>query len=243
MKKTAVLLLILALALLPALTAAETAKEVPAFFDVSYFTENDGVFAISVSEDGETAVVTTRETAQNLSFSTPYDSEGYYSVICPDISILNYPREETRQAALRIRIHYRGTKRLNLSSVTFVAGNSEYTFTDIIAPEVISAPADDTAAEDLVIVGGRGESNARFLAEVLAAGVEYSVMKYAGSEGQEAQPPAWTLILHGDEDLTVSLPEAFWSDMGMFALALSEMNAFSLIAVNPGTPCEITQVK
>ena len=70
-----------------------------------------------------------------------------------------------------------------------------------------------------------------------------AVPAHAGAEGTEAALPAWSLVLHGDEDLTVALPEGFWTDLGLFAAALDQTNGLSFLTREEGMPCEITQVK
>ena len=66
---------------------------------------------------------------------------------------------------------------------------------------------------------------------VLASGDENAVL------------PEWTLILHGDEDVTVQLPASFWADIALFTLSLTDMNALGFIARNQGTPCEAVEMK
>ena len=244
MKKITALLLVLVLVAGQAVSFAETAQEeTPAVFDDGYFTENGEVFEVKVSDDGESALITTRDTIENRSFVTPYDSDTYYSVIFPDIFILDYPRKEERAAALRIRIVYNGTKAMNFSSVTFIGAEREYTFTGVI-PDGESASAEDgTVTEDLVIIGGKSENNARFLSEMMADSYEYAVRRYSQDGGEETELPVWTVILHGDEDVTIALPAGFWTDFAMFTLALTDMNALPLIMSSSGTDCEVTQMK
>ena len=146
-------------------------------------------------------------------------------------------------AALRIRIVYNGTKRLNFSSVTFIGAGYEYTFTGIIPDGETAEAGDGTVTEDLVIIGGTNENNARFLSEMMADSYEYAVRRYSNNEGNDAVLPEWTAVLHGDEDVTLSLQAGYWSDFAMFTLALVDMNALSLIMSSSGTDCEVTQAK
>ena len=238
MKK--IIALLLALALVPAVSAAETAREAPAVFDTSYFEENSDAFSLSVGEDGA-AVITTLGDAGSRAFSTPYMSDAYYSAICPELVVLGY-RTEERRAALRIRILYNGTKQLNLSSATFITDGYEYAFPDLRETHAETAREDGTVGESLIIVTGGG-SGTQFLADLLTTAIDYTGSKYGGAQSAETAPPAWTLILHGDEDVTVALPEGFWTDIGLFVVALDSMNDLSFLARDEGWPCEITQIK
>ena len=243
MKK--IIALVLALTLAAGLTAA--AAETPESFDVSYFEKNGNIFQVEVLQDGESARITSvaaneKTTRPNYAFSTPYDTESYYSAIIPDIAVLNYPRDQERQAAFRICILYNGTKPLNIISATFAGNGYEFTFSEITMG---SAPEQDGVyTESLVIVGGNSDNNARFLATLMADALGYVQRRYITDGGDvNAALPGWTLVLHGDEDVTVQLPAGFWDDVGLFTLSLSDMNALNLIARNPGSPCEIAEVK
>ena len=239
MKKIAAMLL--ALTLVPALSAAGSAREMPAAFDTSAFEQNSGIFDLSVGEDGGTAVITTLESSEKRAFSTPYGSEKYYSTVYPDLAVLDYPTEG-RRASLRIWIRYNGTKQLNLSSVTFVTDWYEYTFPGLAAVRTDTGREDGVFGEDLVIVTGGGKG-IQFLADLLAGAIDYTGSRYGEGGNKEAALPAWSLVLHGDEDLTVALPEGFWTDLGLFAAALDQTNGLSFLTREEGMPCEITQVK
>ena len=238
MKK--IIALVLALTLAAGLTAA--VAETPEFFDVSYFEQNENIFLVDVSEDGESARIISGDLDESHTFTTPYQSESYPNLIRPDIAVLNYPREQERQAAFRICILYNGTKPLNINSATFAGGGYEFTLSDIAMG---SAPEQDGVyTESLVIVGGNSDNNARFLATLMADALGYVQRRYITDGGDvNAALPAWTLVLHGDEDVTVQLPEGFWDDVGLFTISLDDMNALGLIARNTGSPCEMTEIK
>ena len=231
---------LLALALIPAVSAAETAREAPAVFDTSGFEQHSELFDIRVGEDGA-AVITALEASADRTFTTPYMSEKYPGTVYPDLVVLGYPTEE-RRASLRIRIRYNGTKQLNFSSVTFITDRYEYTFPDLSGARATTVREDGVFGEDLVIVTGGGEGM-QFLADLLTRAMEYANNRYGEEKDAQAALPAWSLILHGDEDLTVTLPEGFWTDLGLFAVALDSMNELSFLARNEGWPCEITQIK
>lgn len=240
-----IIALVLALTLAAGLAAAETAQEAetPTFFDMTYYEANDKYFLIDIQQDGDTVTINSGRFAENPeynAFSTPYEREPYLSVIFPDITVMNYPREQEREAAFRIRIVYNGTKPLNIHSATFTGGGYTYAFSDIAfgsAPE-----SDGVCTETMTIVGGSGDGNVLFLANLMAEAYGYAAKKYA-SEDKETVLPDWTLVLHGDEDVAVELPEGFWSDVAMLTTGLMEMNTFSFLTRNPGSPCEIAEVK
>lgn len=236
-----IIALVLALMMAAGLAAA-AAEETPEFFDVSYFEKNEDIFQVNVSQDGESVTISSKELMENRAFSTPYDTESYYSAIIPDIAVLNYPREQERQAAIRIRIIYNGTKPLNITSATFIGGGYEFTLSEIA---VGSAPEQDGVyTETMAVIGGNSNNNILFLATLMADSVSYAQRRYINEGADEnAALPEWTLILHGDEDVTVQLPASFWADIALFTLSLTDMNALGLIARNQGTPCEAVEMK
>lgn len=231
--------LVLALILAAGLTAA--AAETPEYFDTSYFENNAGIFLLEVSQDGESARITTKDPDDNHTFTTPYQTDSYPNLIRPDIAVLNYPQEQERQIALRICILFNGTKPLNVTSATFAGAGYEYTFSEIAMG---SAPEQDGVyTESMIIVCGSSDNNVQCLAKLMADAFSYVSRRYSEGGDENTALPEWTLVLHGDEDVAVQLPQGFWSDLALFTIALTDMNALSFIARNPGSPCEMAEIK
>lgn len=247
MKKAIALLLCLALAtgLIPALaeTGTET-EENTRVFDMSIFSENPRTFTVDRPESNpDTVFITTNNSNEVRSFEHPYVSEKYYSTVFPELIVLNYPEEKERLPILRIWFRYRGTKRLNINAVTFMTDEGEYRFTDVTLPEWIATKEDGTEAQDLMILAGNRENTANFFADLFAVSMIYYVERY-GTNGNSSVPaPAWKVVLHGDEDITVTLPEGFWADMGVFSFSLNQTDGFSWLGLNEGSPCEFTAIK
>ena len=82
-----------------------------------------------------------------------------------------------------------------------------------------------------------------FFADLFAVSMIYYVERY-GTNGNSSVPaPAWKAVLHGDEDITVTLPEGFWADMGIISFSLNQTDGFSWLGLNEGSPCEFTAIK
>lgn len=227
-----IILLVLALVLFTGCAAADNKS-----FDVGFFRDNASFFRFTVPEEGESAFIETLETAEHRAFITPYESETYFSTVYPEIMVSDYTEEKAGNAAFRIWIRYRGTKHLNISTVSFILDGMEYRFLDVTVPEWNATKEDGTAAEDAMIMLGRDISNATFFAGLLAKAVEYVEAKAADPE--KALPEV-TMILHGEEDVEVTLPGAFWEETAAFAIALDAVNGFQFLTRNyTGTPCEI----
>ena len=247
MKKAIALLLCLALAtgLVPALAETGTdVVDVPEVFDTSFFSQNPGTFTIDIPESStDTAYITINNSNEARSFGHPYVSEKYYSIVFPELMVMDYSEETNRMPFLRIWFRYRGTKRLNINAVTFMSDTGEYRFTDVTEPDWIATKEDGTEAQDLMIFAGKREDTAYFFAYLLDASAQYYVQKCSTEDKSSVPAPAWKVVLHGDEDITVTLPEGFWTDMGIFALSLNKINGFSYILKNDGSPCEFTAIK
>ena len=207
-------------------------------FDAGFFADNASLFSVTVPEGEDSAFIEIRDmSAGSRAFVTPYDSETYYSTVYPELMITDYMAEDAQNAAFRIWIRYRGTKHLNISTVSFLLDGIEYRFLDVTTPDWTATKEDGTAAEDAMIMLGRDISNATFFAGLLAKAMEYMEAKVMN---QETSLPEAALILHGDEDVETALPSAFWEEMAVFALSLDEINGFQFLTRNyTGTPCEI----
>ena len=207
-------------------------------FDAGFFADNASLFSVTVPEGEDSAFIEIRDmSAGSRAFVTPYDSETYYSTVYPELMITNYTAEDAQNAAFRIWIRYRGTKHLNISTVSFLLDGIEYRFLDVTTPDWTATKEDGTAAEDAMIMLGKDISNATFFAGLLAKAVEYAGTK---TEDQETALPEMTMILHGEEDVEVTLPAAFWEETAAFAIALDSINGFQFLTkYYTGTPCEI----
>ena len=242
MKKLIALVLALALTgTLFAAAAAEGTEEevsIPKVINVAPFESSPEYFRIDVSDDGETAFIQTVAEADSRAFATPYESNLYYSAVFPELMIENWPREDERTAQLRIWIRYRGSKALNINAVSVIMGGSDFRFVDVTEAEWSATKDDGTAAQDAVIVLGSNPGNATCFAYLLAMAIEYG--QNLASDPKSPAPEV-TLVLHGDEDVEVTLPAGFWTELGMFAFNLDAVQGFPFLTRTTGTPCFVKE--
>ena len=223
-----IIALILVLLLAAALTTAgaaentETDGTMPGTLNISYFEENGEYFRTEVSDDGTAAYIQTKASAENRAFSTPYENDRYYSAVFPELVISNWDREAERIPVFRIWIRYRGTKHLNIGAVSLIADGTDYRFLDVSSPDwiatkedgtaaQIATKEDGTAAQDVQLVLGSDRNNATCFATLFSGAVEYAQSRM---NNPEAPQPDISMVLHGDEeDILVTLPVDFWSEI------------------------------
>ena len=241
MKKALSLLLFLIVMTAACCALGETA-EAPAradHLDIAAFEKNPEIFSVSAAEDGGSAVISVNMATADRAFSTPYDSPDYYSVMFPCISVLNYAAEPERLPVLTIYLSYRGTRLLNISSVSFIGGvmeQAEYRLT-VDGSRVSEA---DKAAEDILLTLGRTAIGTGLVTDLCTEGYGYTMRLQYADEGKEvsADPPEWKVILHGDEDVEIALPASFWIEMSALTSGLADADALGLLGSMTGTPCE-----
>ena len=241
MKKALSLLLSLVMITAGSCALGETA-ETPAradHLDIAAFEKNPNIFSVSAVEDNSSAVISVNISPADRAFSTPYDSPDYYSVMFPCISVLNYAAEPERLPVLTIYLSYRGTKLLNISSVSFIGGvmeQAEYRLT-VDGSRISEA---DKAAEEILITLGRAAIGTGLVTDLCTEGYGYTMRLRYANEGQDvsADPPEWTVILHGDEDVEIALPASFWIEMSALTNGLADADALGLLGSMAGTPCE-----
>ena len=252
MKKATALLLILTmlLALYSALGETETEAEAtpvpPAadYLDVSVFEKYPEIFSIGVTEDGNTGVIAAKGSSSDRAFSTPYDTPEYYSVIVPCLYVVRYAEETARTPVLVINISYRGTKPLNIASVSFIGGVRERRDYRVTA-EAQKVSEEGKAAEDMVLVIGREAGRAGLLMDLASEGLGYGIRlkEAAGGKSVSTELPDWKLILHGDEDVEVKLPAAFWTELSALINGVVDANAFPLLGSIGGNSCDAVPVE
>lgn len=236
MKRITALILILIQAVF--LAASGNAEGTKArTLDISCFEEQKDFFRTEVSEDGNTAYIQTLAAAENRAFSTPYENDLYYSTVFPELMITGWDTETERIPFFRIWIRYRGTKHLNIGAVSLILDGTDYRFLDVSSPDWIATKEDGTAAQDVQLVLGSDRNNAACFATLFSGAVEYAQSRMSNPEVQQ---PDISMVLHGDEeDIPVTLPADFWSEMAMFVYSLDSINGFSYLTSATGTPCLI----
>ena len=186
MKKTLSFLLTLCLLL----TAASALADV----DLSHLKENPEVF--DIYEGDSIRSVCTTMTAADLSFEHAHESDYYYSSTYFELwffddSDVIYPV---------LNVIYCADEPLNITAVSFDVEGTRYTFeVDPDEPE----PLDNGIEEDRLIFFGP---------QNLAFWVALENIVDACDSAEEMQQHRITAVLHGDEDLTVTLSDVFLLD-------------------------------
>ena len=186
MKKTASLLLSLCLLL----SAASALADV----DLTYVKENPDIFEVYEGEG--TCSISTTMTSGDLSFEHAHESEYYYSSTYFELWILD--GEDVIYPVLSV--NYCADDPLNITAVSFDVEGVRYTFQ--VEPDE-PTQFDNGISEDHLIFFG--PENIAFL-----AALENIVDAYDNAD--DLMENRITAILHGDEDLTVTLSDAFLLD-------------------------------
>lgn len=233
-----ILALMLCISLIPAGVAEQTEADetMSGKPDFSCFTDHPEYFRKDVSEDGNTAFIQTQVPAEYRSFSTPYENDLYYSTIFPEIMIRGWSDEKSQTPFFRIWIRYRGTKHLNISTVSVIIDGTDYRFENVSSPDWIATKEDGTAAQDVMLVLGSNQVNATCFASLFSKAIEYTQERL---KDQEAPQPDVSVVLHGDENTIITLPSDFWAELAMFAYNLDAINGFSSLTSSAGTLCMI----
>ena len=233
-----ILALMLCISLIPAGVAEQTEADetMSGKPDFSCFTDHPEYFRKDVSEDGNTVFIQTQVPAEYRSFSTPYENDLYYSTIFPEIMIRGWSDEKTQIPFFRIWIRYRGTKHLNISTVSVIIDGTDYRFENVSSPDWIATKEDGTAAQDVMLVLGSNQVNATCFASLFSKAIEYTQERL---KKQDISQPDVSIILHGDEDIDITLPADLWAELAMFAYNLDAINGFSSLTSTAGTLCMI----
>ena len=161
------------------------------------------IATLDLNEDGSVAFVESQLTAATRSFTTPYEHPRYYNSTLWDIVI---PRYDTGNPAPRIRlwIRYYGTQFANIEGVSFQLNGKTYTFTGVSDPERQTYKEEEDAyTERLLIIFD--DQSLDFIAEMEAYCENCNTV-----EAMNEHPI--TMILHGDEDIVITLGSGFMSD-------------------------------
>ena len=237
-----IIALILALTMSTILICAGTAEHTEAEEtmsgkpDFSCFTDNQEYFRTEVSEDGTTAFIQAQVPAEHRAFSTPYENDLYYSTIFPELMINGWQEENKQVPFFRIWIRYRGTKHLNVESISLIIDGTDFRFVNVSSPDWIATKEDGTAAQDMMLVLGSNQINAACFANIFSKAMEYTQELL---KNPDAPQPDVSIILHGDGNTEITVPADFWAELAMFAYNLDAINGFSSLTSTAGTLCMI----
>ena len=88
--------------------------------------------------------------------------------------IRGWSDEKTQIPFFRIWIRYRGTKHLNISTVSVIIDGTDYRFENVSSPDWIATKEDGTAAQDVMLVLGSNQVNATCFASLFSKAIEYT---------------------------------------------------------------------
>lgn len=193
MKRILASLTVLLLMLLPAASAFAATP------DLSYVEANSDVFAISESNDGKDIFITTTLTAQNLHYLHKYESNYYWSFTRFEVAVRDYAGPDAL-CVWQLWITYANdVKLMDIDSATFLFNGNRFTFSELSNPQ-LQTSNETSHIEELQICFG--VNNKPFLLAL----EEYCATLNSADEFQ------CTLILHGEEDVTVTLGGSFALD-------------------------------
>lgn len=237
-----IITLILALLLAAFLTTAgaaestETDGTMPGTLNISYFEENGEYFRTEVSEDGTTAYIQTKASAENRAFFTPYENDRYYSAVFPELVISNWDREAERVPVFRSDPLPRNKAPEHRGCFPDRGWNG-LPVPGRFLPGMDCDKGGRNSRPGCPLVLGSDRNNAVCFATLFSGAVEYTQSRM---NNPETPQPDISMILHGDEeDIPVTLPADFWSEMAMFVYSLDSINGFSCLTTIPGTPCMV----
>ena len=170
--------------------------------------EAEGNYTITPAEGADYLFIDCDEqlTVGDRSFTHAYEHEKRYSYVYTDMIVYDYETEP--QPVLRTWIEYRGTKRLDIDSVTFTFGGKSYTFTGVGREEDLEED-EDGCSETLLII--HGNDNLDFLADLTV----FIVEELASKQINEVYVP---FVLHGTEDVTCELSAGSLTDFEHIAV-------------------------
>lgn len=219
MKKCIALILVLLLCSLSMGTALADK------LDFSYVQANPEAYDLDMDDEDDLCFITTTLSSRDRHYSHDLESDHYWSTTQFDVICLNLD-SSSPYPVWRLWVSYSSEIRyINLHSVTFILHGRSYTFTDVSDPEWVRQK-EGTYMEEILIKFGT--DSAAFIAEL---------KKYA-KELTDIADFSCTMILHGDEDLTVTLGESFLLDFMLIDTAFMKMDgldAFDRFICTPMT--------
>ena len=220
MKKCIALLLVLLLCSLTTGTALADK------LDFSYVYATPEAYEVDMDEEDDLCFIDTTLTSRDRHFSHRLESDRYWNTTMFDIICLDLS-DDAPYAVWRLWVSYNSDIcHQNIHSITFVLHGKSYTFTDVSDSDWVTQ-SEGTYSEDLLIKFGT--KNAAFIA---------ALKRYA-KELTDIADFSCTMILHGDEDLTVTLGEGFLLDFMLIDTAFMKMDGLDDFDRSSATPMTV----
>lgn len=187
-------------------------------FDLSYVRSHTSDYEIEVNESKNCAFIYSNLSIKDKAFTHPDSSDSYYSYLEWDILVLDYSKS-SRYPIFRLWIvTVNESSYKNFTSVSFIFGGKEYTFTNIASSDRFEIKKGDYQQTMLVKFGF---DNIDFVIDLLTY---LETMVSAGNSNYDVK-----MILHGDVDYTISLSENNLLDFAKIATALTGCNGASML--------------
>ena len=203
-------------------------------FDLSEFEAYPAVFRIETNEERDIAFVDINQTAEELSFVHKYESEYYYSTIKNNLLVESYTGVYPLPI-LGISVTYHADEPLHIMGISFLLDGKEYLF------DTLGVTDDVRQMEHGISEGVEvlfGSENRAFYEAVFFYALEYLY----GYGDENGAPPEMKMVLHGTEDLEVTVPNGYWFNLGVFIEFLNRSDALGYISINEGTPVTVKEL-
>ena len=212
-------------------TEAATSAASTSFTEQPY-ADYPTLFYVDHDESSGLGFIGTLIPAESFAFTHVHENENLFSLIQSDILVLDATGEDP-YPVLRTWLYYAADDPQNIQSVTFFYGDHKYTFTGI-GDSSRNETTEKGTTEKLVIQ--YGQANSDFLSQILVDSLVYLL-----AEDENKVVPEMKMILHGDEDIEATVPEAFWQDFALLVLPFTNNDYawLTYIARNEGTPCTV----
>ncbi len=157
---------------------------------------NDRQLSLTLIPESDAAVIDSSDvfSAEDLHFEHKYDHPDYWSVMQSDILIVNYSGADP-YPVMRTMLYYNGTVPAGVNAVSFILGDRTFRLTGLELHKQMGMDR-DRAYEAMLIL--YGPDTMAFADAVIAYAEE------AAANGEQDTLQA-TMVLHGTEDLTVTL--------------------------------------
>lgn len=222
--------LLLALVMMCTCFATALADEL----DLTTVRENPNLYTFDVEVESDAAFVETTLSTAIRSFTHKYESTKRYSCTQFDILIVDYLQED-RYPVWRLWVTYCADDAfLNIDSVSFLVGGQKFTFSGVADTEWYTKDEDGYVEKVLIKFN---DENLDF-----PIALEKAVKGHTGTV-EELDQVEVKMILHGRENIEVSLGSGFLLDFIGLKSAFLDMNGMGYMGEVYGTTMKVTDVE
>lgn len=210
---------------------ANFSTAVASTLDLSPIEAKSSLYTIDLSSDKDAAFIETTLTAMERSFTHKYDSSKLYSTTKFDVLVVNY-QTPSNYPIFRLWVSYCADDAFqNIEKATFAMGNKQYTFSDISDPDWLVYDAESGYTEDVLI---------RFNEDNLSFLMALEEMTTGKGTIEELNQSDLRLILHGNEDIEITLGSGFLLDFIAIKNAWLTLNGKEYLDKVTGSDMSVT---